>query len=54
MLVEVAVRWSNGYGEVFEPWGVALPPDSPLSWAAALIPLAAGLFLLRRAAGREA
>lgn len=52
VLVEVAVRWSNGYGEVFEPWGVALPPGSPLTWAAALLPLALGLWLLRRAAAR--
>ena len=53
MLVEIAVRWSNGYGEVFEPFGVALPPDSLLSWAAALVPLALGLWLLRRAAARR-
>ena len=48
VLVEVAVRWSNGYGEVFEPWGVALPPGAALTWALALGPLAAGLWLLRR------
>ena len=54
VLVEVAVRWSNGFGEVFEPFGLTLLPDSPLTWAAALIPLGAGFWLLRRAAGREA
>ena len=54
LLVEIAVRWSNGFGEVFEPFGVALPPDRALSWAAALVPLLAGAWLLRRAAGREA
>ena len=54
LLVEIAVRWSNGYGEVFEPFGLALPPDSLLSWAAALVPLGLGLWLLRRAALRRA
>ena len=53
VLVEVAVRWSNGFGEVFEPFGLALPPGSLLTWAAALVPLALGLWLLRRAAGRR-
>ena len=49
VLVEVAIRWSNGYGEVFEPMGLALPPGSPLTWAAALGPLLGGAWLLRRA-----
>lgn len=52
VLVEVAVRWSGGYGEVFAPWGLALPADAPITWAAALVPLALGVWLLRRSAAR--
>lgn len=50
VVVEVAVRWSGGFGEVFEPWGVALPAGSPLTWIAAAVPLALGLWLLARTA----
>ena len=46
VLVEVAVRWSHGFGEVFAPWGLSLPPGGLLTWAAALVPLALGLWLL--------
>lgn len=49
VLVEVAIRWSSGFGEVFEPLGVALPPGSLLTWALALGLLIGGLWLLRRA-----
>ncbi len=47
VLVEIAVRWSNGFGDVFEPWGVALPPDRLTSWLAALVPIALGAAFLR-------
>jgi branched-chain amino acid transport system permease protein len=49
VLVEVSVRWSHGFGEVFSPLGVALPPGSVLTWALALGALLGGLLLLRRA-----
>lgn len=47
ILVEVAVRWSNGWGEVFEPWGLHFPYDSVLTWIAIIVPLAAGGAILR-------
>ncbi len=48
-IVEVAFRWSDGYGEIFTPFGIApFPPESPLTWAMAIIPLAIGVVLLRR------
>ncbi|MDX1782310.1 MAG: branched-chain amino acid ABC transporter permease [Thalassovita sp.] len=46
-LVEVAVDWSNGYGEVFEPFGLHLPHDGVLTWAVIFIPFAAGVAILR-------
>lgn len=53
VLIEVAVRWSNGYGEVFEPFGMHLPTASALTWALILIPIAAGVGLLRLAMKRK-
>lgn len=50
---EVAVRWSQGYGAVFTPFGVPLPHDSVLTWVLVLISLAAGTGLLRRLVLRE-
>jgi branched-chain amino acid transport system permease protein len=47
VVVEVAVRWSNGFGEVFEPFGFAMPPGSALTWAVALGLVAAGVALVR-------
>lgn len=45
--IEVVVRWSNGYGEVFEPFGLTLATSSPLTWILAVASLAGGSLLLR-------
>ena len=47
ILVEVAVRWSNGWGEVFEPYGMHFPYDGVLTWIAIIVPLVAGGAILR-------
>ncbi|WP_375174340.1 branched-chain amino acid ABC transporter permease [Pseudooceanicola sp.] len=47
ILVEVAVRWSNGWGESFEPYGLHFPIDSVVTWIAIIVPLAAGVSILR-------
>ncbi|MEZ5673909.1 amino acid/amide ABC transporter membrane protein 2, HAAT family [Thalassovita litoralis] len=52
-LVEVAIRWSNGYGEVFEPFGMHLPTASVLTWVLIVLPLAAGFAILRFGATRN-
>lgn len=49
VLIETSVRWSNGYGEVFEPFGLALPMSSPLTWLLIVVPVAAGVVILRKA-----
>jgi branched-chain amino acid transport system permease protein len=49
ILVEIAVRWSNGYGEVFEPFGLHLGIDTPLSWFLIAGFFAAGFGVLRMA-----
>lgn len=49
VLIETAVRWSNGYGEVFEPFGVELTMASPLAWVLIVVLIGAGITLLRRA-----
>lgn len=41
VIVEVSFRRSSGYGEVFEPFGIPLPPDAWYTWA-----LGIGLVLL--------
>lgn len=55
VLVEVAVRYSNGFGEIFEPFGIPLAPDNPLTWALALGLIAAGAAAVRyfSSAGKE-
>lgn len=53
VLVEVAIRWSNGYGEVFEPFGMHLPTASVLTWVLIVLPLAAGFAILRFGATRN-
>lgn len=50
VLVEIAVRWSNGYGEVFAPFGLPLALSNPLSWLLVVAPAIAGVALIRRAA----
>lgn len=56
IVIEVVTRITDGYGEVFDPFGQPLPPDSALTWALAAGPLIVGLGLLRlwRAGKREA
>lgn len=53
VLVEASVRWSDGYGEVFEPFGLHLPISSPLTWALIALPLGAGIAILTRLAKSE-
>ncbi len=53
ILIEVAVRWSNGYGEVFEPFGLHLGIDTPLSWILILGFFGAGFVTLRLARNNE-
>ncbi|KAA2312487.1 branched-chain amino acid ABC transporter permease [Pseudooceanicola sediminis] len=52
-LVEVAFRWSDGYGEVFEPFGLELAHGSPLTWVVIVLPFVIGALLLRRVARSE-
>lgn len=48
VVVEVLMRRSEGYGEVFEPFGIALPPDSLMTWVLGIGLIAIGAFGLRR------
>lgn len=48
IVVEVMLRHSNGYGEVFEPFGLSLPANSPMTWVWGLGLLGVGLFGLSR------
>ena len=52
ILVEVTVRLTNGFGEVFEPFGYHMPPDGVLAWGSCTVFLAVGLWLLIRAKAR--
>ncbi len=45
ILVEVSVRWSNGYGEIYEPFGLHLDHASPLTWLLFLATTGAGIGL---------
>ena len=45
ILVEVSVRWSNGYGEVYEPFGMHLSHTNPLTWILFLVATVAGIAL---------
>ncbi|MGH1368305.1 MAG: branched-chain amino acid ABC transporter permease [Maritimibacter sp.] len=47
ILVEVSVRWSNGYGEVYEPFGMHLDHTNPISWVLVLATGLAGMLLTR-------
>ncbi|MGI3169491.1 branched-chain amino acid ABC transporter permease [Pseudooceanicola sp. C21-150M6] len=46
VLIEIAVRWSSGYGEAFEPFGLHFTYDSVLSWIVILVTLVGGGALL--------
>ncbi|EAQ03786.1 possible branched-chain amino acid ABC transporter, permease protein [Pseudooceanicola batsensis HTCC2597] len=52
VLVEVSIRWSNGWGEVFEPYGMHFGHDSILTWIVIVVPIVAGAAILRYL-GRE-
>lgn len=54
VLVESAVRQSNGYGEVFEPFGLHLGMGNPLTYVLAFGPMALGIGILRWVAKKEA
>ncbi|MBV6651411.1 MAG: branched-chain amino acid ABC transporter permease [Hoeflea sp.] len=45
--IEVAVRDSSGFGEVFEPFGFALAPDNPVTWLLALGLVGIGGWVMR-------
>ncbi len=47
IVVEVSVRWSDGFGEVFAPLGWEMDHGSPVTWIAAAMFLGAGTFILR-------
>jgi len=47
VLVELAVRHSNGFGEAFEPFGWHLAPDQVMSWGIGLVLACIGMGLLR-------
>ncbi|KZL02118.1 leucine/isoleucine/valine transporter permease subunit [Pseudovibrio sp. Ad5] len=47
VLVELAVRHSNGFGEVFEPFGFHLAPDQMVPWAVGLILAGVGMSSLK-------
>ena len=53
VLIEVAFRWSEGYGDVFEPFGIALPTGSILTWILAIVPGAIGITVLRAIKKRQ-
>ena len=49
VLVEVSVRWSNGYGHVYEPFGIHLGHTDVLTWIIVLVASVAGVTLTRYA-----
>jgi len=49
VLVEVAIRWSNGWGEAFEPFGLHFEHTSVVTWIVIAVPLVIGGFLMRHA-----
>jgi branched-chain amino acid transport system permease protein len=53
VIVEAAVRSSNGYGEVFEPFGLHLGMGNFLTYVLAFGPMALGVGMLRWVSKRE-
>lgn len=47
VVIEVTVRHTNGFGEIFEPFGMRLRPDAVFTWVIALGLLLAGVFVIR-------
>lgn len=54
ILTEVTVRYTNGFGEIFEPFGLHLPLGSIVTWVSCLLFLAVGIAGLRYAMKRIA
>ncbi|PJE27895.1 amino acid/amide ABC transporter membrane protein 2, HAAT family [Pseudooceanicola antarcticus] len=52
-IVEVAFRWSEGYGEVFEPFGLHLDTTNLLTWVLGVVPLVLGVLLVLKSAKGE-
>jgi len=52
VVIEVLVRHTDGYGDVFTPFGQPLPSDSAVTWGLAAVLLIGGLGLMRRWARR--
>lgn len=53
VLVEVAVRHTNGYGEVFEPFGLHLTFGTPLTYVISAVALGVGIGTLRVVSKKE-
>ncbi|UOM33021.1 branched-chain amino acid ABC transporter permease [Acuticoccus sp. I52.16.1] len=54
VVIEVAVRWSSGYGETYHPFGIPLPHDALITYVVALVPIALGLTLMHLVAKEAA
>ncbi|MEJ1998339.1 MAG: branched-chain amino acid ABC transporter permease [Maritimibacter sp.] len=53
VLVEMSVRWSDGYGEVFEPFGLSLSHTGVLGWLIVAVTAVAGVLLTRIATAKK-
>lgn len=53
IVIEVTVRYTNGFGEIFEPFGVHFRPDAVSTWVVAFALLLAGFFAMRWALKME-
>lgn len=51
-LIEITVRMTNGYGEVFEPFGLHLAPDTWGSWITGSALVAVGVIALKWVSAR--
>ncbi|WP_407494316.1 branched-chain amino acid ABC transporter permease [Pseudooceanicola sp. MF1-13] len=49
VLVEVAIRWSNGWGEAYEPFGLHFMYNDLVTWIVIAVPLVIGGYLMRLA-----
>lgn len=53
VLVEMSIRWSNGYGEVFEPFGLSLPHTGALGWVIVAISGIVGILITLAVSRKE-
>ena len=53
VLVEVAVRHTNGYGEVFEPFGLHMTFGNPLTYVISAVALGVGIGTLYLVSKKE-